>query len=106
MIVTGLITYGGRVTDMWDQRCLTTILKLFFSPPTLEEGYAYSESGTYYCPRSEKLEDYRVYIESLPNVENPEVFGMHENANIAFEVPSLINLDLTVSLTCSKAAVF
>uniref|UniRef100_A0A2A4JMT0 Dynein heavy chain region D6 P-loop domain-containing protein n=1 Tax=Heliothis virescens TaxID=7102 RepID=A0A2A4JMT0_HELVI len=83
--ITSLITYGGRVTDMWDQRCLTTILKLFFSPPTLEEGYVYSQSGNYYCPRSDKLEDYRDYIESLPSVENPEVFGMHENANIAFE---------------------
>lgn len=83
--ITSLITYGGRVTDMWDQRCLTTILKLFFSPPTLEEGYVYSQSGNYYCPRSDKLEDYRDYIESLPSVENPEVFGMHDNANIAFE---------------------
>uniref|UniRef100_A0A2H1VTU9 SFRICE_006427 n=1 Tax=Spodoptera frugiperda TaxID=7108 RepID=A0A2H1VTU9_SPOFR len=67
-----LITYGGRVTDMWDQRCLTTILKIFFSPQTLEDGYVYSESGRYYCPRSKKLETYRDYIESLPNNENPE----------------------------------
>ena len=65
---------------------MTTILKLFFSPPTLEDGYIYSESGTYYCPRSDKLEVYREYVESLPSVEKPEVFGMHENANIAFEV--------------------
>lgn len=71
---------------MWDQRCLTTILKLFFSPPTLEEGYAYSRSGTYYCPRADKLEAVREYIETLPVIEHPEVFGMHENANIAFEV--------------------
>lgn len=84
--IPGSITYGGRVTDMWDQRCLTTILKLFFAPPTLEEGYAYSRSGIYYCPRAEKLEVVREYIETLPVIENPEVFGMHENANIAFEV--------------------
>lgn len=88
IFLVGLITYGGRVTDMWDQRCLTTILKIFFSPQTLEDGYVYSESGRYYCPRSKKLETYRDYIESLPNNENPEVFGMHENANIAFEVSS------------------
>ncbi|KAJ8737205.1 hypothetical protein PYW07_000476 [Mythimna separata] len=94
--ITSLITYGGRVTDMWDQRCLTTILKLFFSPPTLEEGYTYSESGTYYCPRSDKLEDYREYIDSLPSVENPEVFGMHENANIAFETKETVTLIQTI----------
>lgn len=43
----GEITYGGRVTDAWDQRCLRTILKRFFSPETLEEDYKYSESGKF-----------------------------------------------------------
>lgn len=74
------------MTDAWDQRCLTTILKKFFSPPTLEDDYTYSPSGVYYCPRAEKIADYRKYIDRLPDIEDPEVFGMHENANIAFEV--------------------
>lgn len=39
------ITYGGRVTDAWDQRCLTTILGRFFSPTILEDGYMFSQSG-------------------------------------------------------------
>ena len=39
------ITYGGRVTDAWDQRCLTTILGRFFSPTILEDGYKFSNSG-------------------------------------------------------------
>ena len=39
------ITYGGRVTDAWDQRCLRTVLKRFFAPPTIDENYTYSESG-------------------------------------------------------------
>ncbi|XP_044299896.1 dynein axonemal heavy chain 6 isoform X2 [Varanus komodoensis] len=43
--ITGEITYGGRVTDAWDQRCLRTILRRFFSPETLKDEYKYSESG-------------------------------------------------------------
>lgn len=43
----GEITYGGRVTDAWDQRCLRTILKSFFSPNTLGRGYTYSSSGIF-----------------------------------------------------------
>ena len=34
-----------------------------------------------HCPRC-----CREFIKALPAVETPEVFGMHENANIAFEV--------------------
>ncbi|KAJ2954380.1 hypothetical protein O0L34_g2644 [Tuta absoluta] len=83
--ITSQITYGGRVTDMWDQRCLTTILKVFFSPPTLIENYTYSSSGVYYCPKEKRIQAYREYVDDLPSVEEPEVFGMHENANIAFE---------------------
>ncbi len=47
IIFVGEITYGGRVTDAWDQRCLHTILKSFFSPATLGDGYTFSKSGAH-----------------------------------------------------------
>lgn len=43
-------------------------------------------SGIYYAPMTPKLDDFRQYIESLPLIDEPEIFGMHENANIAFQV--------------------
>lgn len=82
----GEITYGGRVTDFWDQRCLRTILRRFFSPDTLASGYKYSPSGIYYCPERQFLQQYRDYIEELPINDNPEIFGMNSNANITFQV--------------------
>jgi dynein heavy chain len=42
--------------------------------------------GTYYAPRLDTIAEYRGYVDSLPIVDNPEIFGMHENANIAFQV--------------------
>uniref|UniRef100_A0A8C4HR50 Dynein, axonemal, heavy chain 6 n=2 Tax=Dicentrarchus labrax TaxID=13489 RepID=A0A8C4HR50_DICLA len=98
--ITGEITYGGRVTDAWDQRCLRTILKGFFSPQTLEPGYTFSSSGIYCAPETDELEQYKKYIESLPIIDDPEVFGMHENANLAFqrqETMTLINTILDVN---------
>lgn len=86
MCYSGEITYGGRVTDYWDLRCLKTILKIFFSPETLAPQYVYSKSRTYYCPNFEKLQQYREFIDGLPIIEEPEIFGMHENANIAYQV--------------------
>ncbi|XP_053553128.1 LOW QUALITY PROTEIN: dynein axonemal heavy chain 6-like, partial [Bombina bombina] len=97
--ITGEITYGGRVTDAWDQRCLRTILRRFFSPETLEDNYRYSESGIYFSPDAEKLQYYKDYIENLPLTDDPEIFGMHENANLAFqrkETSTLINTILDV----------
>lgn len=85
-LISGEITYGGRVTDYWDLRCLKTILKIFFSSQTLTKNYKYSASGTYFCPDYEHLVEYREFIDKFPIIEEPEIFGMHENANIAFQV--------------------
>uniref|UniRef100_A0A452TJF6 Dynein axonemal heavy chain 6 n=1 Tax=Ursus maritimus TaxID=29073 RepID=A0A452TJF6_URSMA len=97
--ITGEITYGGRVTDTWDQRCLRTVLKRFFSPETLEEDYKYSESGIYFAPLADSLQEFKDYIENLPLMDDPEIFGMHENANLVFqykETNTLINTILEV----------
>ncbi|KAM9770210.1 dynein axonemal heavy chain 6 [Menidia menidia] len=103
--ITGEITYGGRVTDAWDQRCLRTILRRFFSPEILQPGYTFCSSGVYYAPEIDELEQYRSYIEGLPTIDDPEVFGMHENANLAFqrqETMTLISTMLDVN-PCTAA---
>ncbi|TGZ71569.1 hypothetical protein CRM22_002564 [Opisthorchis felineus] len=84
--ITSEITYGGRVTEFWDQRCLRTILERFFDPKTLEPTYTYSPSGIYYPPERPKLQDYKDYVLSLPLNASPELFGMHENANLVYQV--------------------
>jgi len=94
--ITGEITYGGRVTDAWDQRCLTTILGRFFSPTILEDGYKFSNSGIYFPPGFDALPEYRDYIDSLPIADEPEIFGMHNNANIAFQTQETNALITTV----------
>lgn len=43
--LTGDITYGGRVTDDWDRRCLHSLLNSFYSPDALKPGYLYSDDG-------------------------------------------------------------
>lgn len=42
--------------------------------------------GNYYSPEADSIKIYREYIETLPYNDDPEVFGMHENANLAFQV--------------------
>ena len=41
--LTGEVTFGGRVTDDWDRRCLHSLLQKFYTPHALQKGYYYSE---------------------------------------------------------------
>jgi len=62
-----------------------SILKNYVGDSILEDKAKLSVSGIYYVPSEGSVDHYRKYIDTLPNFEDPEVFGMHENANIAFE---------------------
>lgn len=83
--VTGQINYGGRVTDDWDRRCLTSILSNFYTPDVLSPGHSYSTSGIYHVPTELAHTSIQSYMSTLPAFDNPELFGMHENANVTYE---------------------
>lgn len=74
--------YGGRVTDPQDRRLIMVILKTYFTEDILTNTYKFSESGTYYAPNNGSQEVFSQYIKELPTDDDPEVFGMHTNANI------------------------
>lgn len=44
--------------------------------------FRFSDSGTYYAPVKGDYESYVDYIRDLPLIPHPEVFGLHENADI------------------------
>jgi len=78
------------------------ILGQYVTPNILKDDYIFSPSGTYRCPDNVDscgVEDFRAYCDSLPLVEAPEVFGMHENANVSFqqqESDLIINIVLSI----------
>eukprot|EP00742_Colponemidia_sp_Colp-10_P007071 GILJ01007591.1.p1 GENE.GILJ01007591.1~~GILJ01007591.1.p1 ORF type:complete len:2165 (-),score=376.69 GILJ01007591.1:179-6499(-) len=83
--VTGQINYGGRVTDDLDRRCLLAILYKYYSPDILSADYKFSSSGIYCAPEPGSLSRFKEYIHSLPSLEEPEIFGMNQNANVIFQ---------------------
>ncbi|XP_049589438.1 dynein axonemal heavy chain 1 [Syngnathus scovelli] len=81
----GEINYGGRVTDEWDRRCLLSVLEDFYCPAVLSEEHIYSESGVYrQIETNVDIKGYLTYVHSLPINDTPEIFGLHDNANISF----------------------
>ncbi|KAH3851243.1 hypothetical protein DPMN_093722, partial [Dreissena polymorpha] len=80
----GGVTYGGRVTDEWDYRCLHALLGRFFCPESLQPHYSYSPNKIYQPVRDGmKFTDVVTYIESLPADNSADIFGMTTNAEKA-----------------------
>eukprot|EP00795_Rhopilema_esculentum_P009610 gene9610-17369_t len=79
----GECNYGGRVTDDKDRRLLLSILSIFVCDDIVNnDDYRFSPSGTYHAPAKGAYDSYLEYIRNLPLNPHPEVFGLHENADI------------------------
>ena len=73
------------MTDAIDLRTIDVILKDFYNEKILTDDYAFSASGIYYsCPidKGAPQDGYMSYLDTLPLNPDPEVFGLHSNANI------------------------
>ena len=85
--LTGECNYGGRVTDDWDRRTLTTILKDFYSKKSLRGRHEFAGGlKDYYILQEGEFQDYYEYVVTLPDDESPALFGLHENANISLAI--------------------
>ena len=104
----GHINYGGRVTDDWDRRCIMNILEDFYVPQALSPDYRFSESDVYHqLPPDSEHKAYMVFIRACPINDTPDMFGLHDNANITFainETDSLLNGILLLQPKSSKGA--
>jgi len=60
------------------------VLKRFFVKESLVDGFTYSESGIYYPAGYDTMSEYMKYIETFPFSDDPDIFGLHDNANTAF----------------------
>ncbi|CRK99186.1 CLUMA_CG012500, isoform A [Clunio marinus] len=91
--LTGECNYGGRVTDDNDRRLLMSLLDNFYNEDAvMVDNYQLSESGIYKIPLMPNRENCLEFISSLPSATNPEVFGLHENADITKNINETNNV--------------
>ncbi|KAF0748260.1 hypothetical protein AaE_007406 [Aphanomyces astaci] len=80
--------YGGRVSDDYDRRVLTTYLSEYMGDFLFDpcQPFFFSRSGYDYCLPSGDgpLETYVQMVELLPLTNSPAVFGLHPNAEIGY----------------------
>eukprot|EP00930_Biecheleria_cincta_P003159 TRINITY_DN104093_c0_g1_i1.p1 TRINITY_DN104093_c0_g1~~TRINITY_DN104093_c0_g1_i1.p1 ORF type:complete len:2548 (+),score=550.26 TRINITY_DN104093_c0_g1_i1:162-7646(+) len=87
----GEAMYGGRVTDNYDRRVLTTYLEEYQGDFLFDENvkYYFSRSGfDYDCPLEGNVASYTQTVLSLPINQSPAVFGLHPNAEINYFMSS------------------
>jgi len=84
--IIGQINYGGRVTDPQDRGTLMTILLRYLTKEVLDDSFTFSANSIYRAPERGDMEHYRRHIASMSLIDDPEVFGMHENANLRYQL--------------------
>lgn len=55
-----------------------------------------SQSGIYFVPEVGTLQSFKNYISELPIIDSPEVFGLHENANITYQAQESDKIMMTI----------
>jgi dynein heavy chain len=95
----GECNYGGRVTDDRDRRTLMALLKSIYNPSIIDDEFKFSSSGLYFAPKKGTYDTYLEYIRSLPILQSPEAFGLHENADISKDLNETSLLINSVILT-------
>ena len=81
----GEVQYGGKVTDDYDRRLLNVFTHVWFNDGITDPAFKFY-SG-YPLPRECKtVEEYQEFISDLPNQDFPEVFGLHSNADISYQI--------------------
>jgi dynein heavy chain len=90
--LTSVVNYGGRITDDKDMRTSDILIADFFNPKILSDEYKFSPSGLYASISADPDAPHKAYIdyiEGFPLNAEPEVFGMHDNANITCAITEI-----------------
>lgn len=75
------------MTDDFDRRLLSTIGERYFKEQAMRLGANTSEYPKGYCPKSlSDIAAAKLFVESLPHNDIPDVFGLHPNAELSINM--------------------
>merc|ERR1711935_821806 len=107
------IQYGGRITDNLDRELFTcygenwfretiTTNEFQFAKVSIENQDGKDAPFVYKIPMGTEHKVYTDYIEKLPAVDSPEIFGLNSNADLTFRLKETNMLISTIMETRPK----
>ena len=103
--------YGGKITDNLDRRLMKTYTQRYLNPETVTDGFTFNpktpifkipDNFNYKVDNYESITQYHSYIKMMPEIDTPEIFGLHPNADLTFRVKEVNQLFDTLSNTQPK----
>jgi len=79
----GEVHYGGRVTDDFDRRLLATYCDEWLCNRCAPD-FEFIKGTGYVIPNYKDINGALAYVEQLPFVDKPAIYGLHPNADISF----------------------
>jgi dynein heavy chain len=106
------VQYGGKITDDMDRRVFGAYTEVWLSSATLAPGFRFnpnagtqksgSDQHLYIVPNLLETDEYLSFIQKLPEVDTPEVLGLHSNADLSFRFKEVNQLLDTIVETQPK----
>jgi dynein heavy chain len=78
----GTIQYGGKITDEFDKQLMDSYTEKLFRKEMLERNAELSAG--YKIPDSSDIDEFRKEVSKLADQDQPELFGLHANADFSF----------------------
>lgn len=109
--MTGEVQYGGRITDDMDRRLFMAYTEAWLSHATLNSTFTFNpeqpinkipQNFVYKIPNFIEHEEFMLYIQKFPDVDSPEIFGLHPNADLTFRFKEVTQLLDTIVETQPK----
>jgi dynein heavy chain len=91
------VHYGGKITDDKDRDLFLTYGERWITPEVAKETFQFCEG--YGIPQSDdktQRQKFVEYIEKIPQIDNPEVFGLNGNADITYRTDETMNILSTI----------
>jgi dynein heavy chain len=105
------VQYGGKITDDMDRRLFKAYAQAWLTPSTCSANFSFNPRNKIfrlpndfvYRPLvADSIADYHNCLKTFPEIDSPEIFGLHPNADLTFRVKEVNELFGTLTETQPK----